>query len=158
MKRIAKTLLTIGTVAAAALGLGIFAPKAANAQDRHPYTATCSVDSSPPIFCTLSPPPPPNVAAVIQSVDISLNAFSITVPPAIPLYGFLEGYSATTHPEAVTYVPFTIAPGPTATWVAHELTAINVDPNRTVKCSAVELNLAPDAILTCTISGFFIEQ
>ena len=160
MKRIGTTLLTIGTVAAAALALGIFAPKAAYATGpvQQPYTATCSIDGkyptgTPPLSYTLSPAPPPNVKTVIQSVDISLDSFELSAGPGVPLYGSLTGYSATT--TAVTYVPFTIAPGITTVWVAHELTAINVDPNRKVQCNAVELNLHPDAILTCTVSGFF---
>jgi hypothetical protein len=166
MNRIGKTLLTIGTVAAAALALGIFAPKAAYAKApvqqpvKQPYTATCSIDGdyptgTPPLSCTLSPAPPPNVQTVIQSVDISLNVFELSQGPGVPLYGLLTGYSAI---GAETYVPFTIAPGPSVIWVAHELTAINVDPNRTVQCNAVELNLHPDAILTCTVSGYFIGQ
>jgi len=158
MNRIGKTPLTIGMVAAAALALGIFAPKAAYA-GQHPYTATCSIDGqnppgTPPLSCTLSPAPPPNAkTTVIQSVDMSLNVFEIEHGPGIPLYGYLTGYSAT---GAETYVPFTTAPGPTAVWVAHELTAINVDPKATVQCNAVELNLNPDAILTCTVSGYFM--
>ena len=162
MNRIGKTPLTIGTVAAAALALGIFAPKAAYAKGpvQQPYTAICSIDGqsppgTPPLSCTLSPPPPPNVETVIQSVDISLNVFELSQGPGVPLYASLTGYSAT---GAQTYVPFTIAPGPTIIWVAHELTAINVEPNRTVQCNAVELNLHPDAILTCTVSGYFIQQ
>jgi len=167
MNPIGKTLLTISTVAAAALALGIFAPKAAYAKApvqqpvKQPYTATCSIDGdyptgTPPLSCTLSPAPPPNVQTVIQSVDISLDSFELSQGPGVPLFGSLTGYSATT--AAVTYVPFTIAPGITTVWVAHELTAINVDPNRTVQCNAVELNLHPDAILTCTVSGYFIGQ
>jgi hypothetical protein len=165
MNRIGKTPLTIGTLAAAALALGIFASNAAYAKgpagpSQRPYTATCSIDGqsppgTPPLSCTLSPPPPPNVETVIQSVDISLNAFELSQGPGVPLYGSLTGYSAI---GAETYVPFTVAPGTTVIWVAHELTAINVDPNRTVQCNAVELNLHPDAILTCTVSGYFIEQ
>ena len=165
MKRIGKTLLTIGAAAAAALALGAFAPNAYGAAAPHPYTATCQIDGrtegTPPLTCTLSPAPPPNVQTVIQSVDISLNQFETSSGIATPLYASLAGYSAT---GAVTFVPFTStptdpntnAPAITAVWVAHELTAINVDPNKGILCNAVELNLHPDAILSCTVSGYFI--
>ena len=164
MKRIEKTPLTIGAVAAATLVAGILAPKAAFADDpaRHPYTATCHIDGDyppiagqTPLSCIPSPPPPANVETVIQSVDVSLNSFGGSTGIGTPLYASLAGYSAHAL-SATTYVPFTPAPGTTATWVAHELTAIYVDPNRPVQCSAVELNLQPDAILTCTVSGYFI--
>jgi len=166
--RIGSTPLTITAGAAAALAASVFTAQAAYAQSmqepaRHPYTATCSVDGDyPPIpgrtdlACILSPAPPPNAETVIQSVDVSLNSFELSNGPTTPLWAWLAGYSAHTSPAAVTYVPFTPAPGTTATWVAHELTAIYVDPNRPVQCSAVELNLHPDAILMCTVSGYFI--
>ena len=171
MQRIVKSLMTIGAVAAAAFGLSTLAPEALYAQQHHPYTATCLIDGDYPpgkssLSCTLSPAPPPNVQAVIQSVDISLDSFELSVGPGVPLYASLTGYSATTNPPAVTYVPFTstptnpntLIPAITTVWVAHELTEIYVDPNRPVLCSAVELNLHPDAKLYCTVSGYFIED
>src|SRR5215469_4943345 len=159
MKRIGETLLTIGAVATAALALGAFAPNAYAATAPHPYTAMCHIDGfgSPgpgqtPLTCTLSPAPPPNVRTVIQSVDISLDQFETNSGMATPLYASLTGYNAI---GAVTFVPFTSTPTDpstnataiTAVWVAHELTAINVDPNKGIQCNAVALNLHPDGIL-----------
>jgi hypothetical protein len=178
MNRMKGTLLTIGAVAAAALTLGIFAPKVAHAAQemivlvgntranpvpnldvdqpaRHPYTATCSRDlQGTTISCLPMPLPPANSATVIQSVDMSLNTFGVAA--AMPVNGAFV-YTQGGH-SATTYVPFTVPPTGSGTgfWPAHELTAIYLDPSSSIGCSINAVGLAPDGIITCTISGYSV--
>jgi hypothetical protein len=177
MKFVKSFLMGTGAVVLAGLVLMLAAPKAAHAiaaalvqvtntrsnpvptQDvdiaaRHPFTASCNVFGSGGAFVNCAPTPAPPTTGfetVIQSVSILVNQDTGNAQPVETVFNFSTNGS-NFYQQWIPYFP-----QGTGLWVAHQLTAIYVDPSsfNPLQCSTL-FNTGSTATLFCTVTGYTV--